>query len=254
MSRRFGFRRAVGATWAAAAVLAGAASLSAQEDPTRPLIRGRVIDAETRAPLVGAFIMPFGGARAVMTDSLGVFVLPMELASAYDLTVEQLGYSTLSVTLPETAPREFSTILLRPNPLALEGLTVLVDRFERRRRFHFGPVQAMDQDQLMRTARANAFEVVRGMIPMARTCLRDFDRLCVPRRGSIQTVAVCLDDVPLWSDIHALEAYDPRELYMVEVYDRGREVRVYTRYFVEERLRSGRRLAPLSWGCGIPGS
>lgn len=232
----------------------GASTAAAQEDPTRPVLRGRVVDAETRAPLSGAFVMPFGGARAVVTDSLGLFRLTMELAPSYPLTVEQLGYATVSVTLPGTASAEFTTILLPPNPLALEGLTVLVDRFERRRRFHFGSVQVLDQDRLRRSARPNAYEIVRAAVPFARPCFGvDYDRLCTPRRGSVRPVDVCLDDVPLWSGIDVLEAYDPAELYLVEVYDRGQEIRIYTRYFVEERLRTGRRLAPLSWGCGRAG-
>ncbi|HSG49254.1 MAG TPA: hypothetical protein VLA43_15645, partial [Longimicrobiales bacterium] len=93
--------------------------------------------------------------------------------------------------------------------------------------------------------------VVRAEVPFVRSCPRSFDDLCVSRRGSVERVGICLDEVPLWGGIQALESYDPAELYMVEVYDRGREVRVYTRYFVEERLRTGRRLAPLSWGCRI---
>lgn len=235
-------------------VLLCPASASAQEDPTRPLIRGRVIDAETRQPLRGAFILPFGGARAVATDSLGVFALPMELAPGYPLTIEQLGYATITVTLPETAPEEFSTILLRPNPLELEGLTVLVDRFERRRRFHFGPVRVLDQDRLLRTARASAYDLVRAEVPMARSCPGDFENLCTLRRGRVQRVDICVDEVPLWAGVEALESYDPAELYLVEVYDRGTEVRLYTRYFVEGRLRSGRDLPPLAWGCRVPGS
>ena len=223
--------------------------VAAQEDPTRPFIRGQVVDAETRAPLFGAFVFAFGGARAVATDSAGLFALPMELANSYPVTVEQLGYTTLRLTLPESAPREFSTIHLEPNPIALEGLMVLVDGFERRRRRHFGPVRVLDQERLQREERASAYDLVRAQVPLARPCSFEGESLCFPRRGGAQRVNICVDEVPLWEGARALDGYDPAEFYLVEVYDRGREIRMYTRYFMERRLRSGRSLAPLEWGC-----
>lgn len=60
---------------------------------------------------------------------------------------------------------------------------------------------------------------------------------------------MCVDEAPAWGGIGDLEGYDASELYLVEVYGWGQTVRVYTRWFVEGRMRSGRPLAPLSWSC-----
>ena len=49
-----------------------------------------------------------------------------------------------------------------------------------------------------------------------------------------------------------LQIVAQEERYVVEVYNRGQQVRVYTRWFVERALRGGRRLQPLEWGCAKP--
>ncbi|MFQ5537463.1 MAG: hypothetical protein ACE5GJ_08430 [Gemmatimonadota bacterium] len=138
------------------------------------------------------------------------------------------------------ATREFTTVKLRPNPLALQGLEVLVDRFERRRRFYAGPVRVLDQRRLLRSSYATSLDLLRAQIPFARPCIFDPTALCYRRRGQEQVMSVCIDDVPVWGGTLDLE-----------IYDRGREVRLYTRGFVEDHLRSGRRLQLLSWGCGL---
>jgi hypothetical protein len=226
---------------------AGAASVvDAQESVS---LRGRVIDRETRMPIEGAIVLPAGGTRGYVTDSLGLFVLSAPAGGAYALTAEQLGYAVAEVTLASTAPEEFSTILLTPNPIAMEGLTVLVDRFEQRRRFHFGPVRVLDQAALLRRGASSAYDIVRANVPFARPCSADMNRLCVWRRGQRRTVQMCLDEAPAYGGISDLEVQSGADLYMVEVYDQGLEVRLYTRWFVEGRLRSGRGLRPLSMGC-----
>jgi len=232
---------------AAALLLLGTAlSVHAQETVT---LRGRVIDADTRRPIHGAIVLPLASTRGYVTDTLGRFTLEVPASGAYPLTAEQLGYAMADVVLASTAPIEFTTILLKPNPIALEGLSVLVDRFERRRRFYYGPIRVMDQAQLLRRPASSAYDVVRSNLPMARPCVDDMNELCTFRRGRREPVDICVDEVRAYGGAMELGLYGAGDLYMVEVYDMGREVRVYTRWFVENRLRSGRSLQPLSWGC-----
>lgn len=212
-------------------------------------LRGRVIDEQTRNPLEGAFVAQAGSLRGYMTDSLGLFVLEVAPGGGgYPLTVEQLGYSTLEVTLGPTAHEEFTTVKMRPNPIAVEGLQVLVDRFDRRRRFYFGSVRVLDQTRLLRFA-GTAYDVVRREVGFMTACVSSPDELCTIRRGRRTRVEVCIDEMPTYGATSALESYDASELYLVEVYNRGQQVRVYTRWFVERSLRGGRRLQPLEWGC-----
>lgn len=212
-------------------------------------LRGRVIDEQTRTPLEGAFVAQAGSMRGYMTDSLGFFVLEVAPGGGgYPLTVEQLGYSTLEVTLGPTAHGEFTTVKMRPSPIAVEGLQVLVDRFDRRRRFYSGSVRVMDQGRLLRFA-GTAYDVVRREVGFMTACVGSSDELCTIRRGRRTQVELCTDEMPTYGATSALESYDSSELYLVEVYNRGQQVRVYTRWFVERALRGGRRLQPLEWGC-----
>lgn len=242
--------RALRTSGAVAALLAGLfgqpATAASQDASTA--IRGRVIDETTREPLQGAIVMLLGSESGYMTDSLGLFQLDVYPdALGYRLSVEQLGYATIEVSLPGTALADFTTIKLPVNPIALEGLEVLVDRFERRRRFFNGTVRTLDQARLMRTA-GTAYDAVRRIIPFARPCPSDLNGLCAYRRGRRTKVAICIDEVPAYAGVSELDEYDPAELYLVEVFD-ATQIRVYTRWFVERATREGRRLQPLSWGC-----
>ena len=212
-------------------------------------LSGRVLDATSRTPILGAIVMPLGSTAGYVTDSLGRFELRVPPhPEGYELIVEQLGYASLDVRLPAEAPENFYTVNLSPNPIALEGLEVLVDRFERRRRFFQGPVRVVDQRRLLRSA-GTTFDIVRREVPFARLCSGSLQELCAYRRGQQIRIELCIDEAPAYGGLDQLEQYDPAELYMVEVFDQGREVRVYTRWFVDRALRETRRLQPLSWGC-----
>jgi len=220
--------------------------LGAQE-PT--FIRGRVLDRETRVPVAGAFVGLTRSDSGVLTDSLGVFTLGLLRDFDYALTVESLGYRTMEVVLNPTAPDEFTTILLPPDPVAIQGLTVLVDRFERRRRTYFGSVRVIDQDRLLNGGPGTAYDLLQRSVPFARPCLRANEDLCMIRRGREQVVRVCIDERPAFAGARELEGFDSRELYLVELYDWGSQVRVYSRWYVDRMLSEGRSLKPLSFGC-----
>jgi len=214
----------------------------------RVLLRGRVVDDITQAPLEGAIVMQVGDHRGYMTDSLGLFALPVyPEPQGYRLSVEQLGYNVIEVDLGPSAPEDFVIIKLPVNPIRLEGLNVLVDRFARRRSFFSGSVRVVDQRRLM-TSAGTAYDIVRRVVPFSRMCAGSLDNLCSYRRGTQVTISVCIDEAAAMGGASELDLYDPSELYLLEVFD-GMQVRVYTRAFVERAMREGRRLHPLSWGC-----
>lgn len=226
-------------------------SLSAQDlvAQGRVRIRGRVLDGVTRSPVAGAFVGRSYSDTGVLTDSLGLFTLELLSDFSYPITVENLGYRTLDVVLNPTAPDEFTTILLPPDPLAIQGLTVLVDRFARRRRTYAGPVRVIDQDRLLNGQSESAFDLVTRSVPFGRPCRTSFEELCTIRRGREQVVQVCIDERRAFAGARELESYDSRELYMVELYGWGSQVRVYSRWYVDRMVSEGRTLRPLSFGC-----
>ena len=64
------------------------------------LIRGTVVNAEDRTPLIGATIQIEGLSRGTVTDAFGHFELVIEESSA-TLVVSYLGFSEKKVTVSE---------------------------------------------------------------------------------------------------------------------------------------------------------
>jgi Carboxypeptidase regulatory-like domain len=211
------------------------------------MVRGRVIDALTGRAVAGAVVTHLGSARATTTDGHGNFTLTLELHSSYPLRIEQLGYEPSQLLLPSTTRTDFTTISLMPKPLELRGLEVVTDRFAERRRFSFLPVDVLGPDVLA-TTHGTAYDIVKNAIPAARMCADDMGQLCIFRRR-VRKVSVCIDEMKIYRGALELERYKPWELYMVEVYDRGLQVRVYTRRFTDRLRERHRKLQPWSWGC-----
>ena len=62
---------------------------------------------------------------------------------------------------------------------------------------------------------------------------------------------ICVDGRRVAEGTVELEHLDPRGLYMVEVFPRGGQVRVYTRGYIERLVAARTELSPLSFGCGL---
>ncbi|MDP2959175.1 MAG: carboxypeptidase regulatory-like domain-containing protein [Longimicrobiales bacterium] len=114
----------------ATVAVAHAAPLPAQ------VLRGRVLDDATDAPVAGVLIMLAQGnvprAHAV-SDDRGMFVLEPGAPGTYSLRAVRLGYSESVVPALELAsPGTFLEfdLLLSPKPVALEGVVVSALRYQ----------------------------------------------------------------------------------------------------------------------------
>lgn len=216
----------------------------------RPVVNGTVIDVQTEAPVPNAMVAFAGSDQMTMTDSLGHFTLQSPPAWEHRLSVMVLGYLPVEMMVPAEDLERQLVIAIRPDPILLEGLEVLVDRFKRRRRFFAGSVQTLDQTDLYNAGASTAMDAIRrrlvSLSPCAGGSLHD---LCVIRRGRRERAVICIDEVPAYGGAADLDAYLPEDLYLVEIYDRGREVRVYTNWFVEKAMIERRSLRPLLFGC-----
>lgn len=229
--------------------LAVAAPLAlAGQDRTETVLRGTVVDTDGM-PLSLALVGLVRSDHAVATDSLGRFALPVGPAIGYRLAVEQLGYHDAEVWIEAEDARTPLTIPLERDPIALEGLEVAVDRFERRRNFYPGIVRVVDREELAFSAASTAYDVVRRNAPSLSPCPGNLYEVCALRRGSRQQVLVCIDERRAFGGRDELEHYRPEELYMVEVYEFGRAVRLYTRWYVDRVMKSPRPLVPIEFGC-----
>ncbi|HSG07724.1 MAG TPA: carboxypeptidase-like regulatory domain-containing protein [Longimicrobiales bacterium] len=221
------------------------------------LLRGQLLDGDTKAPVSGAFIALDAESWGVLTDSIGAFTLPVGTAEAYQIKVRQLGYRDLVVTVTAESARRPFFLQLDPDPVEIEGLRVLVQRFEDRRRGPFGAVDVLDQKALSEAPGGTGVDFVKRVVPFARPCDSETEALCLNQMGRIEPLTVCVDGHRVSEMMAELEHVDPRSLYMVEVFRRTGQVHMYSRGYVERLLEAGSELPPLSFGCGqvgLPGT
>ncbi|MDP2955355.1 MAG: carboxypeptidase-like regulatory domain-containing protein [Longimicrobiales bacterium] len=244
----------LGARAARAACLALVVAMPAAASAQTPgLLRGHLLDTRTLGPVPGAYVSLQGTPRGVLSDSTGYFALPVAISDSYALQVKQLGYRDLVHSVRREAAEKPLVLQLDADPVELEGLEVLVEQFQDRRRGPFGFVDILDQSDLLHAADGAASDLVRRMVPFARPCTRETEDLCVNTQGRLDPLLICVDDRRVAEGTVELEHLDPRGLYMVEIFPRGGQVRVYTRGYIERLVATGAELPPLSFGCGLVG-
>lgn len=227
------------------AALAGPSSAQDGDD-LRVELRGQVFDQLTGQPLHGAFVASAGSDTGVLTDESGMFTLRVARSStAYALSVENLGYVDTQFAI-DAAEAESGAIVMRiePNPVVLEGFRVLADRFQRRRRAAAVSARAFDRTALLHSTAFDAAEHVQFQSGVSFTpCAGTLDR-CVLSRGRRVRPVVYIDEVRAIGGLDQLATYRPQDLYLLEVYARGRMIRAYTEWFMERHAERG-RLFPL---------
>ena len=210
-------------------------------------IRGRIVAADTKAPLVGAYIASKYPSWSAFTDSDGNFILRNVPRDALTLTAGQIGYidMTFQVAPSDTAGIE---IALPPNPVALAALNVSVDRMDRRRRTVATAVRLLDRATLL-SAAGNPLDIMRtrgGMFITPCPFGSNF-RNCIFSRGRKINPVVFIDERRALGGLDELETYPSSELYAIETYG-GSMVRAYTIGFMDSMTRHGRVLdAVLNW-------
>ncbi|MGH7476657.1 MAG: carboxypeptidase-like regulatory domain-containing protein [Longimicrobiales bacterium] len=212
------------------------------------VLTGRVIDAATAAPLFGAWVGIGDNDWGALTDTLGVFRLSGAPADEpLTLRVERMGYVSLTVSTSD-ASRTPLTIALMPKPILLERIEVIADRFRNRRNAVATAVRAFDERQLQYSAAPTALDFIESRTLLRRVSCpfsRFPDRDCAVVRGRVQPVSVYIDEVWLPSGLTFLDTYRPHELYLVEVYGGGSQVRVYTKWWLERAAERGFRPMPI---------
>lgn len=252
--RRARSARSITTATVLAAALAAATTLPAQTT----VVQGRVMDALTFEPVSGAFVAQIGSDLGVLTDSLGLFTLELSAAYRPMVRIWQMGYRPVEADASGASPGRLLTVALAPDPVQLEGLTVLAERLAERRRGPYGVADVLDRDALIKAPEGSSFELVTRMLPFARVCdTQQSEALCMGMRDALgmeQRVKVCLDGslVPQDYTQTILETVNPRSLYLVEVYPRVGEVRLYTPGYVQQLLDLGEDLPPLTFGCQGP--
>lgn len=228
--------------------------LRAQERAARgtqeePVLVGRVIDAGTGTPLLGAFVHFHGEEWGVLTDTDGRFRLPGIPEGALTLGVEHLGYVDLVEEVSVPRGGESVVLALMPDPILLEGIQVVMDRFERRRRAHAFSVQVLDRAELVESSAFDLVDLIqsRSFLNPTHCPFGMVETLCAVVRGRIRPVSVYVDEMPMIGGLDFLTMVEPHELHMVEVYYSRGHVRIYTEGFMERLSRRPMALLPIGW-------
>ena len=223
-------------------VLAGGPAM-AQAPAEGAELRGSVVDASTGTELRGASVR-IGGEVRVITNRDGRFQVEDLRPGSYPVEVAQLGYDTLRVDVQVGEERTVE-FRLAPDPVILERVTALVDRFAERRNSIGTSVRFFDSDQLHSSDAFNILDFLydRGSLRFVSCGNPMAMNPCALVRGRIAPVQVYVDGAAVVGGGALLAAYRPDEIYNLEVIGGGRAVRLYTNWFVETVAR-GRRLPP----------
>ncbi len=217
----------------------------AQDKPVctddEPRIVGVVIDDATEQPLANTLVSIEASEWASLTTEGGRFLLCGVGEGTHLITAEQLGYATLKAYVETSREGDVNVVRMRPDPILLEGLEVVTDRFERRRKAVATTVRAFDQEELARSGYWTAADFIASRAGVFTT-ICEGGTTCVYRRGRTVNPTVYLDEFPLIGGWFQLETLPTSQLYMIEVYSRGAHIRAYTHGFMERAAKV--RLAP----------
>jgi hypothetical protein len=212
-----------------------------------PVVVGTVVDSGTGNPLAYAMIAVEGRTLPTLTDSIGVFRVGGLPPGVYNLTASQLGYARLTLPVvvgPQMEPIEFK---LFPDPIALEGIQVMGDRFRGRRNALPVSAQAYGQERLQRSPALSMMDFLETDAKLSAAICpgRAAVRGCFNRRGTVVQPQVFLDEAPLMGGLSQLEGYPVNAFYLVEVIANGLMIRAYTQGFMEQMSKKPRALEPI---------
>ena len=257
------------------------AAVEAQEAefaPVRVTLQGVVYDALTGTVVPGAAVYLERESRGALADSLGRFGFDDVAVGSQLVAAIQFGYEETAAPVEVPAEGAFVEIELTPQPILLDGVTAVVEnittmerRMRSRRRAVPYQARAFDQERLLRSASSNALEFLRSdtrYYPVPCPAGMDIfgtgnstrslgwhglTRLtgamstnCIIRRGRTISPRVYIDEVPAIGGLDVLESYPTAQIYALEVYSQGAEIRAYTYSFMQRMAERPMALIPIS--------
>lgn len=123
-------------------------------------IKGIVLDAENRLPLMGATISPIGNpALGVISDINGEFTL--QLAEFEELSVSYIGYKTTTLLVPETS---YIEILLESDAMVMDAVVVTALGISRDEKSLGYAVQSIDETAFENNTSVNVLSKLSGLV------------------------------------------------------------------------------------------
>ena len=230
------------------------ARAAAQDVPTFTLT-GRILDALNEAPVVSAVIKVPELRRYSFSDVNGRFSFPDFPEGTWDIVVEMLGYHTLDGSV---AVAEGNGLLLRlnPDPVALEGLAVRTrsERLLSQRRLRIPyRVTTISTETFANSINPDPTAIFRRnsrsyILPCPESAADAHEQMtpsCFWRRGGPAKITVFLDEGRLESGMVELAMLPKEDIHSMDWVPAMRELRIYTKYFIERLDNTRIRLSPL---------
>ena len=250
-------RPAVPLVLGAALCLAGPVAAQEPEvDDVRVTIMGVVYDVMTGTAIPTAAVSLENGRQGVLTDDQGIFLLEDVEAGPQLLVVTQFGYQKRAVATTITPESSgMMQVALTPRPIMLAGVTATVEnvtemeaRLRFRRRAAGFATRAYDRQELFRAMSGTPLDFLnqRTLVRVVTCPAGTLASRCVFRRGRAIEPWVYVDEALAWGGLDELETYAVSDIYLMEVFSRGSEIRIYTNQFMEQMARKPIMPIPLN--------
>ena len=259
-----------------------AAGVHAQEEgpaPIRVTLRGVVLDEVTGTPVAGAAVFLEAENYGALTDPNGAFRIDGVPPGSQTVVATQFGYWEIAADVEVPEAGATIEIDLKPRPILLDGITAVADnidtmvrRLRTRRQSLPYQTRAYDQERLLRSPEPDVFEFLwretgleRRPCPiMGGVTLPGWQPArglggwnlpsqapgalsshCIWRRGSVISPRVYIDEMPAARGLDALRNYPTTQIYALEVYSQGAEIRAYTYNFMQRMAANPEALVAL---------
>lgn len=219
----------------------------------RVTVIGTISDARSGSRLAGAAVDMVGREGVVFTDLQGMFQFDDVASGTIMVRVRQLGFRDYAGEHVVGMGSDTLRIALEADPVVLEGIQVLGDRFESRRRAAPFSVRAHDEEALLASPAYDVFGFLRERMKFTSCPTQPFGTrfptsargpVCIFHRGSWVVPRVFVDDAPWIGGIENLGGWDKRDLYRVEIVRGGTEIHLFTKQFAGWLARGNARLQP----------
>ena len=218
----------------AAAALAAAAPAHAQ----RAVLRGQVVDVRTGDPVPHAAVYVNDNRTSVLADAEGRFEVKHLRPGTRAVWADAPGFSMdmTAVEIPGDSARV--TLEVRSDPVRLATLMVSTSRFDRRARGYGGAVRVFGPRELSGMWYPNVRQLLESRARVQPTNCPSHATLsggggCIYNRGTHMTSRVVVDEMPWFGGVQDLAHLDLADVSRVEVFGGGRQIRVYTRHFMD---------------------
>ena len=239
----------------AALSIAVLGATSAHGQAATATVTGEVRDVSTNAPIAGAVVAFPAIERSALTDQEGQFRITLP-AGTYLWVVTSLGYAEL-VEESILADGDHFRIGLMPSPIELEPVVVdaesIEETFEYRKRAAAVSMQPLTPREVAQSGAANLEEFAKSRLGLvlcpatgtaANPAAGAFTTAlaesmagfqgCIAMRGRVLPVAVYINDNFALGGLIELATYQPHEVYTIEVWRRGAEIRLFTNDYIEK--------------------